>query len=258
MEDFSAACGQVRQWAQANDVDLQDISRILAGLDASASGDGDFAGTGQHPNFGVRGLRSSPFWSKDEIPWWESVQSSWEIVWREYRLDHDVADGSSSKVSGGFLFTKGNWDTVQLVHRGARQEASKRFPRTMETLERTPGGASCGMSFFSTLQPGAVIRPHTGFTNVHLRAHLVLKEADGARFRVDSEWVKWNEGDLLVFDDTYEHEAIADDTHERVVLLFDIWHPDLAPAEVRAATVALDYLRRKSNREKILAGFAGR
>jgi hypothetical protein len=258
MQDFSGACRRVRQWAQDNDVDVQDISRIVVGLEASAAGEGAIPETGQHPNFGVRGLRSIPFWSKEDVPWWDSVQPSWEAVWREYCSDHDAADDSASTQNGRFLFSRGNWDTVQLVHRGARQEAAKRFPATMEVLERTPGGANCGMSFFSTLRPGAVIRPHTGFTNVHLRAHLVVKEADGARFRVDTEWVQWPRGGLLVFDDTYEHEAIADDTHERVVLLFDIWHPDLSALEVRAATEALDFLRRSSNRENLLGRFAGK
>ncbi|GHJ48992.1 hypothetical protein Cs7R123_63340 [Catellatospora sp. TT07R-123] len=255
MEDFSGARSRVERWAQDNDVDVSDISRILVGLEASAAGEAGIAETGQNPNFGVRGLKSKPFWSRDEIPWWDSVQSSWESAWDEFRANRDLVGGGSS-VKDDFLFTKGSWDTVQLVHRGVRQEAAKSFPKTMGILEGTPGGADCGMSFFSTLRPGSAIRPHTGYTNVHLRAHLVLKKADGARFRVGTEWVSWDEGGLLVFDDTFEHEAIADDTRERVVLLFDIWHPDLSPVEVRAGTEALNYLRRRSNRDKMMEHFA--
>jgi aspartyl/asparaginyl beta-hydroxylase (cupin superfamily) len=41
-----------------------------------------------------------------------------------------------------------------------------------------------------------------------------------------------------VFDDTIEHEAWNDSDKLRVVLIFDIWHPHLAPPE-RALITAL-------------------
>ena len=51
----------------------------------------------------------------------------------------------------------------------------------------------------------------------------------------------WREGELLIFDDTIEHEARNDSDELRVVLLFDVWNPLLAPAErdvVRAMATA--------------------
>jgi len=38
-------------------------------------------------------------------------------------------------------------------------------------------------------------------------------------------------GKAWVFDDTIEHEAWNDSDKLRVVLIFDIWHPQLSPAE---------------------------
>jgi len=35
----------------------------------------------------------------------------------------------------------------------------------------------------------------------------------------------------MVFDDTIEHEAFNASTQLRVVLLFDIWRPELTPTE---------------------------
>ena len=38
---------------------------------------------------------------------------------------------------------------------------------------------------------------------------------------------------MVVFDDSYEHEAAnLSKDKERVILLIDIWHPDLVPAEI--------------------------
>ena len=41
-----------------------------------------------------------------------------------------------------------------------------------------------------------------------------------------------------MFDDTIEHEAMNDSDALRVVLIFDVWHPDLSSAE-REAVAAL-------------------
>ena len=37
--------------------------------------------------------------------------------------------------------------------------------------------------------------------------------------------------EILVFDDTIEHEAVNDSDQLRVVLIFDLWNPLLTPAE---------------------------
>ena len=43
----------------------------------------------------------------------------------------------------------------------------------------------------------------------------------------------WEEGKMLIFDDSYEHEAAnLSPDKERVILLIDIWHPDLMPTEI--------------------------
>lgn len=38
----------------------------------------------------------------------------------------------------------------------------------------------------------------------------------------------------MVFDDSFQHEAWNDNAEQpRLVLIFDIWHPDLTPSEVK-------------------------
>ena len=46
--------------------------------------------------------------------------------------------------------------------------------------------------------------------------------------RVAGDPRPWEEGKMVIFDDSYEHEAanLSKDM-ERVILLIDIWHPDL-------------------------------
>jgi aspartate beta-hydroxylase len=42
---------------------------------------------------------------------------------------------------------------------------------------------------------------------------------------------RWREGEVVVFDDTYSHEAWNRSAQTRVVMIFDMWHPDLSEVE---------------------------
>lgn len=41
----------------------------------------------------------------------------------------------------------------------------------------------------------------------------------------------WKEGKLLIFDDSFEHEVWHNGTEVRLVLIVDVWHPDLTEEE---------------------------
>jgi len=45
--------------------------------------------------------------------------------------------------------------------------------------------------------------------------------------RVGDETRTVQEGKCVVFDDSWEHEAWNDGDGTRVVLILDVWHPDL-------------------------------
>ena len=43
----------------------------------------------------------------------------------------------------------------------------------------------------------------------------------------------WEEGKMVIFDDSYEHEAAnLSKDKERAIMLIDIWHPDLVLGEI--------------------------
>jgi aspartyl/asparaginyl beta-hydroxylase (cupin superfamily) len=84
---------------------------------------------------------------------------------------------------------------------------------------------------FSLLKAGARIRAHTGMFNTRLVCHLPLIVPPNCRFRVGNEVREWEAGRLLIFDDTIEHEAWNDSDEDRVILIFDIWRPELNDQE---------------------------
>ncbi len=91
---------------------------------------------------------------------------------------------------------------------------------------------------FSLLKPGTRIPPHTGVSNARLVTHVPLIIPEQCGFRVGNTTREWVPGQAFVFDDTIEHEAWNLSDKLRVVLIFDVWHPELTPPE-RALITAL-------------------
>jgi aspartate beta-hydroxylase len=134
------------------------------------------------------------------------------------------------------------WSAFHLHKMGKRVEENvAKCPKTMKLLEGAPQPDQPGRtpaSMFSLLKPKTRIPPHNGVTNVRLVTHLALIIPEGCGFRVGNDTRQWVPGKAWVFDDTIEHEAWNDSDKLRVVLIFDIWHPHLTPAE-RAMVTAL-------------------
>ena len=80
---------------------------------------------------------------------------------------------------------------------------------------------------FSILDPHTRIPPHHGIINSRLVIHIPLIVPKNCALRVGPETREWEPGTALIFDDTIEHEAWNDSDSLRVVLLGDLWHPEL-------------------------------
>ncbi|HEX4853310.1 aspartyl/asparaginyl beta-hydroxylase domain-containing protein [Arenimonas sp.] len=103
--------------------------------------------------------------------------------------------------------------------------------RALEAVDMADIGGLCPNAMFSALAPHTRIPPHHGETNARLVVHLPLVVPDHCLYRVGYERRRWTVGELLIFDDSIEHEARNDSDELRVVLIFDIWNPLLSPAE---------------------------
>ena len=134
------------------------------------------------------------------------------------------------------------WSALFLIENGvAVAKVADRCPRTWAAVQRAPLLDIPGRGptvMFSLLKAGARIAPHTGMFNTRLVCHLPLIVPPGCRFRVGNEVREWEAGKLMIFDDTIEHEAWNDSREDRVVLIFDIWRPELSERE-RAELTAL-------------------
>lgn len=128
-----------------------------------------------------------------------------------------------------------------------------RCPNTAAVLRAIPGLTT---ALFSILGPGKHLRPHRGLYRGVLRHHLALivpEPASASGIKVDGEERHWTEGESMVFDDTYVHEAWNDTAEDRVVLFLDILRPLRFPFDTLNRTivrgVAASPLLKTSRRE---------
>ncbi len=151
-----------------------------------------------------------------------------------------VHRGGAGAHDGSVVAPGGDWREVVLFGSG---ENPRLAPFTCELLEQAcPDAVSLarqggGEIVFSVLAPGTHIRPHCGSTNLRLTAHLGLvipEDNEGHKrcsIRVADQWLDWEEGKIIVFDDSFEHEVINERSTLRGVLLLRFWHPNLPKDE---------------------------
>jgi len=93
---------------------------------------------------------------------------------------------------------------------------------------------------FSVFTPGTHLLPHRGVTNARAVVHLPLIVPRDCALKVGGEIHAWQEGRLVAFDDTYEHEAWNRSSEVRVVLILDVWNPHLSEVETAALRTLIE------------------
>jgi aspartyl/asparaginyl beta-hydroxylase (cupin superfamily) len=191
------------------------------------------------------------FFDTDQFDWVRSVEAATPAIRQE--LDALLAasregfrpyiqgDPNRPRLDENQLLDSVDWSALFLCENGILNEAMiARCPSTWQAMQAAPQPqiAQSPTVMFSLLRPGARINPHTGTHNTRLVCHLPLIVPPDCGFRVGNEVREWEEGKLLIFDDTIEHEAWNGSDRDRVVLIFDIWRPELSEQE-RAEVAAL-------------------
>lgn len=202
----------------------------------------------QQPSvFYYPGLPQKRFYDPAEFTWFEPMLALVPEMQRELAaVLENGADGFAPYVHANPnrpapnnpLLDSQDWTAFHFWRDGAVVEANAaRCPATMEALGhaplvQTPGRAP--NAHWSRLLPGAHITPHFGMLNTRLICHIPIMTAPQCWLRVGSERREWLDGVPLIFDDSIEHEARNDGPQQRVILLFEIWRPEIEVAD-RAA-----------------------
>ena len=208
----------------------------------------------QEPSsFFFPGLPQIQFYEREDFAWIAEVESAVPAMQAELHaiLAADEAafapyvehvPGRPAPVNP--LLGDRKWSAFYLWKSGAPVAGNaERCPATMAALTKAPVPhirTRSPMALFSRLLPGTHIPPHNGLLNTRLICHIPLIVPPGCRFRVGNEVREWEEGRALIFDDSIEHEAWNDGAEERVVLLFEVWRPELTAGERSALTTLFE------------------
>lgn len=190
------------------------------------------------------GLPQIQFFEPEQFDWVPSLEGMTAEIFGE--LDQLLStasdefrpylyhDAESPRVDGNHLLDNCDWSALFLCENGiVNDEYANRCPKTWEALRQVPlpEMPNSPTVMFSLLRPGARIAPHTGTHNARLICHLPLLVPEKCGIRVGNEVRTWEAGKLLIFDDSIQHEAWNDSNEDRVILIFDIWRPELNDVE---------------------------
>eukprot|EP01080_Neovahlkampfia_damariscottae_P001700 gene1700-469_t len=175
-------------------------------------------------------LETKPFYDEKDFLWSSELKKNYKRIQEEFSK-LKVEEFKDIKSS-----TDGTWKQFSFYSEGKKMEENcKKCPFTFEMIEKVTDlmkDLCIGYVYFSVISPGTHIFTHHGVSNIRLRCQLPIFVQEECWLRVEDQVRYYQEGNVMIFDDSYDHEV----KHEgfltnRVVLLIDFFHPDLSQLE---------------------------
>ncbi len=178
----------------------------------------------------------------------DAIEANHATIKKEVLELLEIRDAIPTLEKAGGGYTKAGvhaiqWKSFMLKSGRFIEENCARAPETTKLLRQVSGLST---AFFSILEPHQHITPHFGYYKGFLRYHLGVKipndntdrtcwlrvnddpETNEKRDRSrigDVEKYYWHEGEGVLFDDTYLHDAANESDDIRVVLFLDLRKP---------------------------------
>ena len=171
---------------------------------------------------------NKPFFDTNQFDDLQVLKENWQII-RDEALAL-TEEGNIKNAEGvydiGFnSFFRTGWARFYLKWYGDDMpSAIQQCPKTIEILKRTP---SINAAMFASLPPGAVLTPHRDPYAGSLRYHLglVTPNSDNCYIKVDDTRSAWKDGEHILFDETFIHEAHNETDQQRIILFADVHRP---------------------------------
>ncbi len=188
-------------------------------------------------NLAHSAVGNPPIYDNAVFPWTKAIEREWRAIRSELdrvlRRKDDLPGFHELSTDVSVISQDRGWKTFFLCGYGFRSANNiKLCPETWRVCQNIPGLITV---MFSILEPGKHLPPHRGPYNGVLRLHLGLivpEPRERLGIRVEKEIYRWREGEAVIFDDAYEHEAWNRTPHTRVVLFVDFIKPLRQPARL--------------------------
>ena len=178
----------------------------------------------------------------------QQLQANFAVIQDEVltlaRVNNTTTNAMKYGIESESLHSTGRWSMLRFTLGDGMLNSTTcdLLPLTCSVVSQMPSLQECistGCSeifvYVSKLSPGTNIPPHCGPTQKRLRIHLPLKVPRDLNGKGECCWLElarsekkevWKEGEVLVFDDSFEHSVTwGDGAEDRIVLIVDVWHP---------------------------------
>jgi aspartyl/asparaginyl beta-hydroxylase (cupin superfamily) len=208
----------------SNAVDSEGTWRFAKYLSSVASGDVDPV-VGTYPD-----IDNSRWFDPDRFPICSSLEEHFPEIKREIlALTPAVYYQDSEQIP-----RSGQWGIFPVLAMARKNSANASLLPITTDIAESHGAITTltGGILVSRLKPGTVIATHRGPSNTRIRCHLGIQVPSGdCGIEVDGEKRGWQEGTCLMLNDHLDHNVWNRTEDERIVLIVDVWHPDLTAAE---------------------------
>ena len=173
-------------------------------------------------------LPNKPLLKSDDIADLTFLRENWQTI-REEAIqladDGQIKAASSLNDLGFNSFFRVGWTRFYLKwYEDYLPSAMEKCPKTVELLKQTP---SIKAAMFTSLPPGAVLSPHRDPYAGSLRYHLglITPNSDDCFILVDGNRHVWHDGEDVLFDETFIHEAHNNTQQQRIIFFADVHRP---------------------------------
>jgi beta-hydroxylase len=172
-----------------------------------------------------------PYLNSADFPEMKVIQDNWQVLREEgLRLrDEGAVHGAAGADIAFSSFYRRGWTSFYIKWYGHPLPSAARLcPKSAALLESVP---TVRGALFANLPAGAFLGRHrdpfAGFVRYHLG--LDTPNSDACWISVDGERRSWRDGEVMIFDETYVHEAANETSKDRLILFCDVERPVAAP-----------------------------
>lgn len=178
------------------------------------------------PAYLLSKVPTQPFIDKKHFPELKLLDDNWETIRDEamalYKLGYiDVR----SDLPASSFYKDNRWKSFYLkVYGNEIPSAREHAPKTMALIDKVP---SMNIALFAMLMPGKTINQHHDPFSYTMRYSLGLStpNSDDCGITVDYQDYKWKDGESIIFDENFMHDAYNHTDTPRLILMTDVDRP---------------------------------
>ncbi len=173
-------------------------------------------------------LPNNPILTVDSIDRLHLLKDNWQVIRDEAVTLSEQGSIKKSETldDAGFnSFFKFGWTRFYLKWYGDNLASAERdCPKTVELLNQVP---EIKAAMFAKLPSGGLLTQHRDPFAGSLRYHLGLTtpNSDDCYILIDGRKYAWRDGEDILFDETFIHEAYNETNSDRIILFCDVRRP---------------------------------